>query len=58
MLYHGNPVEIAPGMVIFVHIIVVDSDRGLAMCPGRTSLIGAHGAEPLSGLPLELTVAG
>ncbi len=58
MLYHGNPVEIAPGMVIFVHIIVVDSDAGLAMCPGRTSLIGAHGAEPLSRLPLELTVAG
>jgi Xaa-Pro dipeptidase len=58
MLYHGNPVEIAPGMVIFVHIIVVDSDSGLAMCPGRTSLIGAYGAEPLSRLPLELTVAG
>ncbi|MBK1669409.1 Xaa-Pro dipeptidase [Rhodovibrio sodomensis] len=58
MLYHGNPVEIAPGMVIFVHIIVVDSDSGLAMCPGRTSLIGARGAEPLSRLPLELTVAG
>ena len=58
MLYHGNPVEVAPGMVIFVHIIVVDSDSGLAMCPGRTSLIGAYGAEPLSRLPLELTVAG
>jgi Xaa-Pro dipeptidase len=58
MLYHGNPVEIAPGMVIFVHIIVVDSDSGLAICPGRTSLIGARGAEPLSRLPLELTVAG
>ena len=58
MLYHGNPVEIAPGMVIFVHIIVVDSDAGLAMCPGRTSLIGAHGAEPLSRLPLDLTIAG
>jgi Xaa-Pro dipeptidase len=58
MLYHGNPVEVAPGMVIFVHIIVVDSDSGLAICPGRTSLIGASGAEPLSRLPLELTVAG
>jgi Xaa-Pro dipeptidase len=58
MLYHGNPVEVAPGMVIFVHIIVVDSDSGLAICPGRTSLIGAGGAEPLSRLPLELTVAG
>lgn len=58
MLYHGNPVAVAEGMTIFVHIIVVDSDRGLAMCPGRTSLIGPGGAEPLSRLPLELTVAG
>lgn len=58
MLYHGNPVEIVPGMVVFVHIIVVDSDAGLAMCPGRTSLIGARGAEPLSRLPLDLTIAG
>jgi Xaa-Pro dipeptidase len=58
MLYHGNPVEVVEGMTIFVHIIVVDSGRGLAMCPGRTSLIGAEGAEPLSHLPLELTVAG
>lgn len=56
MLYHGNPVEIAPGMVIFVHIIIFDSDRGLAMTLGRTSLIGETGAEPLSATPLEFVV--
>jgi Xaa-Pro dipeptidase len=56
MLYRDNPVEIRPGMVIFVHIIVMDSDRRLAMCPGRTSLIGENGAEPLSQLPLEFPV--
>ena len=56
MLYHGNPVEIAPGMVIFVHIIIFDSARGLAMTLGRTSLIGPRGAEPLSHAPLEFAV--
>jgi Xaa-Pro dipeptidase len=56
MLYRDNPVEVRPGMVIFVHIIIMDSDRRLAMCPGRTSLIGENGAEPLSKLALEFPV--
>ncbi|RMD65232.1 MAG: aminopeptidase P family protein [Alphaproteobacteria bacterium] len=56
MLYHGNPIEIEPGMVIFVHIIIFDSERGLAMTLGRTSAIGARAAEPLSLLPLEFIV--
>jgi len=54
MLYHGNPVLLAPGMVFFVHIIIFDSERGLAMSLGRTSLVGATGAEPLSLAPLDL----
>ena len=57
MLYHGNPVEIAPGMVFFCHMIIFDSDRGLAMTLGRTSLIPEQGAEPLSKAPLDLVVA-
>ncbi len=54
MLYHGNPVEAAPGMVFFCHMIIFDSERGLAMTLGRTSLITEAGAEPLSRAPLEL----
>ena len=57
MLYHGNPVEAAAGMVIFCHMIIFDSDAGLAMTLGRTSLIGAAGAEPLSAAPLDLATA-
>ena len=53
MLYHGNPVEAAPGMVFFVHIIIFDSERGLAMTLGRTSLIAEAGAEPLSVATLD-----
>lgn len=53
MLYHGNPVEAAPGMVFFIHIILFDAARGLAMTLGRTSIVGATSAEPLSGASLD-----
>ncbi|MBI1778136.1 MAG: aminopeptidase P family protein [Proteobacteria bacterium] len=48
MLYRGNPVIAAPGMVFFIHMIIMDSDSGIAMTLGRTSLVGEQGAEPLS----------
>jgi Xaa-Pro dipeptidase len=54
MLYQDNPVEVAPGMVFFCHMIIFDSEAGLAMSLGRTSLIGDAGAEPLSRAPLDL----
>ncbi|MCK5275694.1 MAG: aminopeptidase P family protein [Alphaproteobacteria bacterium] len=57
MLYGGNPVEAAPGMAFFVHIIIFDSERGLAMTLGRTSLIAEAGAEPLSAAALDPIVA-
>jgi len=53
MLYAGNPVEFRPGMTIFCHMIIADSDHGLAMTLGRTSLIGESGPEPLSRCPLD-----
>jgi len=53
MLYHGNRVEAAPGMVFFIHIILFDAARGLAMTLGRTSIVGATGAEPLSRASLD-----
>jgi Xaa-Pro dipeptidase len=56
MFYEGNPVEIAPGMVFFLHMILMDSEAGLAMTLARTSLVIEHGAEPLSRAPLDLVV--
>jgi Xaa-Pro dipeptidase len=56
MLYADNPVAVESGMVIFVHIIIFDSARNLAMTLGRTSLIVESGAEPLSQAPLDLAV--
>ncbi len=54
MFFHDNPVEVGPGMVFFLHMIVFDSDAGLAMTLGRTSLVTEHGAEPLSRASLDL----
>lgn len=54
MLYHGNPTIVRPGMVFFLHMIVVDSEAGLAMCPGHTVLVAEDGVEPLSRASLEL----
>ena len=54
MFHAGNPVQIAPGMVFFLHMILMDSDSGTAMTLGRTSLVTSGGAEVLSRLPLDL----
>jgi Xaa-Pro dipeptidase len=58
MFYAGNPVEAEPGMVFFLHMILMDSDSGTAMCPGQTVLVRESGAaEVLSDRPLDLVVA-
>jgi Xaa-Pro dipeptidase len=57
MLYRDNPVEVAPRMVFFCHMLIFDSEAGLAMTLGRTSVIGEAGAEPLSRAPLDLVAA-
>jgi Xaa-Pro dipeptidase len=56
MFFHGNPVEVGPGMVFFLHMILFDDAASLAMTLGRTSLITARGPEPLSQAPLDLIV--
>jgi Xaa-Pro dipeptidase len=57
MFYVGNPTIMRPGMVFFLHMIIFDSEAGLAMTLGRTSLVTEAGAEPLSKAPLDLVVA-
>ena len=56
MFYTGNPVEAAPGMVFFIHIILFDSDRGLAMTTGQTVEVTDTGCTPLTDAPLDLVV--
>ncbi|MXY39445.1 MAG: aminopeptidase P family protein [Rhodospirillaceae bacterium] len=56
MFFHGNAVEAAPGMVFFIHIIIFDSDAGLAMTTGQTVAVTGTGCEALTGAPLGLVV--
>src|ERR671916_3538817 len=56
MLFSGNPVLAEPGMVFFLHCVVADSGRGVAMSLGRTCLVTPAGREVLSARPLNLIV--
>jgi Xaa-Pro dipeptidase len=54
MLYHANPVPFAPGMVVFCHMILFNSEAGVAMTLGRTSLVTETAPEVLSRAGLDL----
>ena len=56
MCYRGNPVVIQHNMVIFAHMILMDSDAGAAMCLGRTYLTTDGAPEPLSRHGAEMLV--
>lgn len=54
MFYHGNPVIMQAGQVFFLHMILMDSAAGLAMCMGHSVLVTQTGVERLSRSSLEL----
>ena len=56
MLYAGAPTVVRPNMVIFMHMILLDSQRGLAMSVGETVLTTETGCERLSRSNLDLIV--
>jgi Xaa-Pro dipeptidase len=56
MFYRDNPAVIAPEMVLFAHMILMDSDAGAAMCLGRTYLTTEGAPEALSRHGTELLV--
>ena len=56
MFYHDNPEPAASGQVFFIHIIIFDSERQLAMTTGQTVLVGEKGVETLSKRPTDLVV--
>ena len=56
MLYTGNPVILQPGMVFFMHMILMDSESELAMNLGETYLITSSGNERLGKKKLDLVV--
>ena len=56
MFVSGNAEPILPGMTLFAHMIIMDSDSGTAMTLGQTYLTTDGAPESLSRLPIELTV--
>jgi Xaa-Pro dipeptidase len=56
MFYESNPWVIEPGMVLFAHMILMDSDTETALCLGRTSIVTEAGSEPITLPDLDLQV--
>jgi Xaa-Pro dipeptidase len=56
MIYSGNEMPIVPGMVLFLHAILVDAPNNLAMSLGYTILTTAGSAEVLSKIVPEYVV--
>lgn len=56
MFYEANDWPIVPGMVMFAHMILMDSASETAMCLGRTYLVGEGGAEALNLPDLDLVI--
>ena len=54
MIYKDNPVALQPNMVIFMHMILLDWDRKLAMSVGDTVLVTADGCETLTKMGTDL----
>lgn len=56
MIYENNRMLIEENMVFFLHMIIMNRDSRLAMCPGHTVIVGSNGAERLSKTTLDLEV--
>jgi Xaa-Pro dipeptidase len=56
MFFENNPWIISPGMVLFAHMILMDSQSQTAMCLGRTYLVEENGAVPINAPMLDLII--
>ena len=56
MLFSGNPQVLAPGMVFFTHMILLDNTTGLSMSLGETAIVTEGQCEPVNHVPRELVV--
>ena len=56
MIFANNPLILKPGMVFFIHMILMDSENQLAMNLGETYLVTEKGNERLGKKKLDLVV--
>jgi Xaa-Pro dipeptidase len=56
MIYAGNRTRCEPGMTLFYHVMIGDSDTGFGMGVGHTLLVTEAAPQVLTALPDALTV--
>ena len=56
MIYACNPLILKPGMIFFMHMILMDSENQLAMNLGETYLVNEKGNERLGKQKLDLVI--
>tara|TARA_B100000378_G_scaffold124168_1_gene100217 strand:- start:1078 stop:2232 length:1155 start_codon:yes stop_codon:yes gene_type:complete len=56
MIFTGNPLILKPGMIFFMHMIIMDSENQLAMNLGETYLVTEKGNERLGKQKLDLVI--
>src|SRR5215469_5001528 len=57
MLYTGEPQVLAPNMVFFLHMILLNSDTGFSLSLGETAIVTEDGCEAISHAPRHLLVS-
>ncbi len=56
MIFDGNPLILKPGMIFFMHMILMDSENQLAMNLGETYLVTEKNNERLGKQKLDLVI--
>ena len=56
MLYTGNPIVLAQGMVFFMHMILMDSENQLAMNLGESYLVTDSRNQRMGKKKLDLVI--
>jgi Xaa-Pro dipeptidase len=57
MIYGENDQVLAPGMVFFVHMVLLNSRTGLSMCLEEISIVNPRGAESATHAPRRLVIS-
>ena len=56
LIRRGDPLVLEPGMVFFMHMLMVDRERRLMMSLGEQALVTENACEPITHAPRELPV--
>ena len=56
MFWTGNPQPFEPGMVFFMHMILIDREAGRTMSLGETAIVTEGACEPVCHAPRDLVV--